>query len=259
MAWWPIVQVTAQQYGALLKKGVAPVVFRGGFACPPKITANSVGEETVPKQFTIYIDGEPFEAPEKTMTANEILSLGGLSTDEHYLVEIKGKHQESFAGKGSEDIHLHEDSKFISVFTGATPVADSPPRDLSANLTGARLFAAQLRGVGYEVTELPDGHVKFPYTVDVGRHASLTLEMGFVVPKDFPMTPPHGPHINKLLYPSKSGGTHPDGGIHPSTPNHSKHFGPDWQHWSRPHPTWTEGPRTAVRYMAFIRGLWATQ
>ena len=210
------------------------------------------------KQFTIYIDGEPFEAPEKTMTANEILSLGDLSTDEHYLVEIKGKHQDSFEGKGDEEIHLHEGSKFISVFIGPTPVADSRQADAGSKLTGARLFAAQLRGAGYDVTELPDHHVRFPYTVNVGKHAGLVLEMGFVVPEDFPMTPPHGPHINKLLHPNKSGGNHPDGGIHPS-PGHSKHFGPDWQHWSRPHPEWADGPRTAVRYMAFIHGLWASQ
>lgn len=209
------------------------------------------------KQFTFYIDGEAFEAPEKTMTANEILSLGGLSTDEHYVVEIKGKHQESFEGKSDEEIHLHEGSKFISVFTGATPVADSRQAAVS-KLTGARLFAAQLRGAGYDVTELPDNHVKFPYTVNVGKHAALTLEMGFVVPEDFPMTPPHGPHINKLLHSNKSGGNHPGGGIHPSS-GHSKHFGPDWQHWSRPHPKWADGPRTAVRYMAFIHGLWANQ
>lgn len=212
----------------------------------------------MPKQFTIHIDGEPFEAPEKTMTANEILSLGGLSTDDHYLIEIKGKHQDTFEGRGGEKVHLHEGSRFISVFIGPTPVADSQLADAGAKLTGARLFAAQLRAAGYEVTELPDHHVRLLYMVNVGKHAGLEVEMGFVVPEDFPMTPPHGPHINKLLHPNNSGGNHPDGGIHPS-PGHSKHFGPDWQHWSRPYPKWADGPRTAVRYMAFIHRLWATQ
>ena len=191
----------------------------------------------MPKQFTILVNGEPFEAPEKTMTANEILSLGGLSTDSHYLVEIKGKHQDSFEGKGNQEVHLHEGSKFISVFTGPTTVSDSQVGDSDAKLTGARLFAAQLRAAGYDVTEMPDHHVEFPYTVSVGKHAGLELEMGLVVPKDFPMTPPTGPHINKLLHPDKGGGTHPAGGIHPST-SHSKHFGSGWQYWSRPYPKW---------------------
>lgn len=208
--------------------------------------------------FTIYIDGESFEAPEKTMTANAILALGGLSTDENYLVEIKGKHQESFEGKGGEEIHLHEGSKFISVFFGPTPVSDSRQADANTKLTGGPLFAAQLRDAGYEVTELPDHHVSFPYAVNVGKYAGLNLELGFVVPEDFPMTPPPGPHINKLLHPNKGGGNHPDGGIHPS-PSHSKHFGPDWQYWSRPHKKWGDGPRTAVRYMAFIEKLWVSQ
>lgn len=215
-------------------------------------------EAKLPKHFTIFIDGESFEAPEKTMTANAILSLGGLAIDEHYLVEIKGKHQESFEGKGNEEIHLHEGAKFISIFTGPTPVADNQPADTGAKLTGAALFAAQLRAEGYDVTELPDNHVQFPYIVDVGKHVGLELQMGFVVPEDFPMTPPHGPHISKRLHPNKSGGNHPGGGIHDSS-GHSKHFGPDWQHWSRPHPKWAEGPRNAARYMAFIRTLWASQ
>jgi hypothetical protein len=82
--------------------------------------------------------------------------------------------------------------------------------------------------------------------------------MGFVVPVDFPLTPPPGPHISKVLHANSGGGTHPTGGIHPSSP-HGKHFGPGWQYWSRPHKKWAEGPRTAVRYMAFIQKLWASQ
>lgn len=212
----------------------------------------------MPHQFTISIDGEPYDAPDKTMTANAILALGGINVEDHYLVEIKGKHQESYEGKAGQEIHLHEGSKFISVFTGPTSVAENQAAGLAKELTGASLFAAQLRGAGYNVSELPDCHVKFPYTVRVGKYAGLELEMGFVVPADFPMTPPHGPHINKQIHQNKSGGSHPTGGIH-SSPQHSKHFGADWQHWSRPHPKWTDGSRDAVRYMAFIHSLWASQ
>ena len=40
----------------------------------------------------------------------------------------------------------------------------------------------------------------FQYTVDGGKHKGLVLEMGLDRPReDFPMTPPTGPHINKLL------------------------------------------------------------
>ena len=127
------------------------------------------------------------------------------------------------------------------------------------NLTGAKLFAAELRAAGYDdVVELPDQHVKFAYTVTTGKHAGLALEVGFVVPVDFPMTPPTGPHINQLLHPNKSGGEHPTGGIHSSTA-HSTHFGSTWQYWSRPYKKWANGKRDAAHYMAFIHGLWATQ
>jgi hypothetical protein len=86
------------------------------------------------KQFEISVDGETYEAPEKTMTANEILMLAGLATDKHYLVELKGKHQNSYEGKGNIEIHLHEGSKFISVFTGATPVAFGEEDELKVAL-----------------------------------------------------------------------------------------------------------------------------
>jgi hypothetical protein len=207
---------------------------------------------------TILIDGETFEAPEKTMTANSILLLGDLSIEDNYLVEIMGNHQESFQGKGGAEIHLHERAKFISVFVGPTPVSDCEPANPNTKLIGAPFFAAQLRAEGYEVIELADSHVKLPYTVKVGKYAGLELEIGFVVPENFPMGAPSGPHINKLLHPNRGGGEHPGGGVHPSA-KHSKHFSGDWQYWSRPFKQWENGPRTAVRYLGFIDTLWATQ
>ena len=78
-----------------------------------------------PKSVSILIDGEPYEAPDNEETANAILSLAGLSTTENYLVEIKGKHQESYQGQGEKLVHLHKGSTFISVFFGPTPVSDT--------------------------------------------------------------------------------------------------------------------------------------
>lgn len=211
------------------------------------------------KHFEITIDGETYEAPEKTMTPNELLSLAGISVADHYLVEIKGKHQDSLEGQADNDVHLHEGASFISVFTGATPVAFGDSGEPKVALTGAALFAAQLRDGGYDVTELPDHHIKFPYTVHTGKHAGLEVEMGFVVPPAFPLNPPHGPHISVMLHPLKSGGVHPTGGIHQSCPDHAKHFGGGWQHWSRPIQNWAGDRRNAARYMSFIHHLWATQ
>ena len=206
----------------------------------------------MPKNFTIHIDSETFIAPERKMTPNQLLTLAGLSGADYYLVEIHGNAQNSLKDKGDEVINLNEGAKFVSVFLGPTTVAHSA-------LGGAALFAHESRELGYEVTELPDNHVKFPYVIDVGKFFGLKLNKGFVLPPDFPLTPPHGPHIDKGIHPIGGGGQHPTGGIHESHPGHSKHFGKGWQHWSRPHPSWSDGERSVGRYMAFIRTLWATQ
>ena len=210
------------------------------------------GEDAKDKKqgFTISVDDEPYPVTEKTMTANEILGLVPYDTAQYYLVELKGNHQESYQDKGLQPIRLHEGSKFLSIFTGPTPVAHAIP-------VGSTLFASQLRAAGHEVEELPEGHVQFSYTVDVGKHAGLQVQMGFQVPDSFPLEPPHGPHISKRLHPNQSGGVHPTGGIHCSGRLSKFPFG--WEHWSRPHPNWADGPRNAVRYMAFVQQLWATQ
>lgn len=200
--------------------------------------------------FTVSVDDEPYPVTEKIMTANAILGLVPYDIAQHYLVELKGNHQESYQGKGEEPIHLHEGSKFLSVFTGPTPVAH-------AGLIGSKLFASQLRAAGYEVEELEDGHIQFPYAVDAGKHTGLSVTMGFHVPETFPLDPPHGPHINVRLHPNQGGGVHPTGGIHCSAS--LSRFPAGWEHWSRPHPSWADGPRNAVRYMTFVQQLWATQ
>lgn len=208
------------------------------------------------KELEIWIDGESYEPPDKTMTADEILKLAGLSPSDHYLTEVKGRHTDSYQGRGGEEIHLHPGSKFISTYIGPTPVSDG--QSVEAVLTGAKLFAAQLRSAGFDVVELADGHITFPYIVKAGKHAGLELTMGLVVPADFPLTPPTGPHVNVLLHPNVSGGNHPNGGIHDSS-GHSQHFGVGWQYWSRPYQTWANGSRNAARYIAFVNALWATQ
>ena len=69
------------------------------------------------------VDGEQFATTEKTLTPTQILEMAGVDPSSHYLVEVKGRHQESFEGKPSEPIHMHERQKFITVSTGPTPVS----------------------------------------------------------------------------------------------------------------------------------------
>lgn len=126
-------------------------------------------------------------------------------------------------------------------------------------LIGARLFADQLLQAAIDVVELPDQHIMIPaYRVEVGKNDGLEVDIGIVVPPDFPLSPPSGPHVHKLIHENRADGTHPTGHIHSSS-DHSKHFRSGWQYWSRPHPNWNSGARNALRYMEHVRSLWESQ
>ncbi len=130
---------------------------------------------------------------------------------------------------------------------------------MNQSLVGGALFAEQLRATGMEVEELDDEHVMIPgYRVPDGKFEGLVVDIGIVVPPDFPLSPPSGPHVHKLIHANRPSGPHPRGHIHPSN-EHSKHFCDDWQYWSRPHPNWASGARNAVRYMEHVRALWESQ
>jgi hypothetical protein len=69
------------------------------------------------------VDGEPVETTEKVLTPTQILGLAHVDATNHYLVQIEGRHQESYQGKPDEPIHMHDKQKFITVATGPTPVS----------------------------------------------------------------------------------------------------------------------------------------
>jgi len=115
-------------------------------------------------------------------------------------------------------------------------------------------FVRELRELGYEVEELDGDRVAFPYKILSGRLAGQEIKLGFIVPMDFNLTPPSGPHVSPRLLPiNPSPGTHPNSGIH-----ESPQFGTDWQYWSRPLTHWATTQRTAKDVMAHIRHLFDT-
>jgi hypothetical protein len=121
---------------------------------------------------------------------------------------------------------------------------------------GPSTFAEQLRDLGFEATEHPDGRVTFPYTVPVGKYSGTKLELGFQVAGDFPINPPSGPHLKPRLLPTNPAADagHPLGGVHESPT-----FGDDWQYWSRPYPEWQDGDRSVRAYLAHVRHLFEKQ
>ncbi|MBZ0317913.1 MAG: hypothetical protein K8L91_15940 [Anaerolineae bacterium] len=73
--------------------------------------------------FHFTVDDEPFSTNEHTLTPTQILQIAGIDPTVHYLVEIHGHNQESYKDKPNEPIHMHQHAKFVSVFTGPTPVS----------------------------------------------------------------------------------------------------------------------------------------
>jgi hypothetical protein len=116
-------------------------------------------------------------------------------------------------------------------------------------------FIEGLKSLGYEVTDLGDDRIWFPYKILSGRFADKEIKLGLIVPSDFPVSPPTGPHISPLLLPNNNQSkTHPQGGIHDSP-----RFGAEWQYWSRPLNHWTQTGRTPRDVMAHVRHLFDTQ
>lgn len=203
------------------------------------------------KDFDFRVDGEEYESEDKKRTANSILTQAGFDPNHYYLVELEGKKHHSYQGEGDKLINLKKENDFITVYTGPTTVSYD-------GLAGQALFADQLTKMGYHVTLLSDGEITFGYEVEVGKYAGKNVTHGIVVPADFPLSPPSGPHVKPEIHPCVSGGTHPTGGVHQSS-GHAKNLKGEWQYWSRPYPDWSNSPKNAAAYMAFIRSLWATQ
>lgn len=204
-----------------------------------------------PKTIPITIDGEPYTVEDRAQTPNELMALAVPNPAEHYLVQIKNKKRDSFQERGDEEIRLHKDDVFVTVFTGATTVSELPPQ------FGVAHFQAGLEGLGYEVTDHGAGNLSFSYEVEVGPMQGRVVTLGFKVPDDFPVTPPSGPLVMPHIHPLQAGGVHPTGGVHLGSGFSG--LGDSFQYWSRPISSWATSRKTVAEYMAFIRHLWATQ
>ena len=212
-------------------------------------------------EIRISVDGEWYETERREMTPNEIIQQYGLKDPAtNYLVHIGGGQtdRDRYQGKGDEPIKLHNDMKFMIVSTGPKTVSDGPIR------IGTELFLEGLRALGYVPSVLPGrpDHVVFEYQVETGRFAGRKVMLGLIVPQDFPMTPPTGPHVTPHIHPiNPVNGAHPTCGVHQT---HSQGFeagaGDQWQYWSRPYPQWGQsGKRTTASYMNHVWQLWDSQ
>ena len=147
---------------------------------------------------------------------------------------------------------------FQIVSTGPKPVSHGPVH------TGVEVFLDGLREMGYDPKLLQgkSDHVVLDSPVPSGRFTGRSVRLGFIVPPDFPMTTPTGPHVSPRIHPAHPAADfgHPLGGVHESqSAAFQQGAGGDWQYWSRPHPDWATSKKTAVAYMSHIYRLWETQ
>jgi|ERR1017187_776490 hypothetical protein len=98
-------------------------------------------------------------------------------------------------------------------------------------------FIEQLKALGFEVEDHGEDKVSIPYVIPTGKFAGKSIRLGFVVPPDFNLSSPSGPHMTPELLPRQSGGQHPTGSINESP------FGKEWQYWSRPLSHWAQTKR----------------
>jgi len=204
----------------------------------------------------IFVDGEPFEAPSREMTPNEIITQAAHKDPAtSYLVQITRHDPISYKDKGDVPIRLRRGMKFQVIAVGPTPVSDPHIA------TGVKLFIEGLKKLGFETVTVKDhaDHVVFDYTVGSGKFQSRAVKLGLIVPADFPMTVPGGIHVSPEIHPFKSGGDHPLGGILKRDTGFDKIGSAPWQYWSRPYPNWPAGKGTVADYMNYVWKLWDTQ
>ncbi|MGC9221844.1 MAG: hypothetical protein ACP5H2_10925 [Solirubrobacteraceae bacterium] len=76
---------------------------------------------TTAQKVPIFIDGEKFEVADDPTTATALLTLVSKSSADWYLVLKHGREQADY--RGDDEIDPKSGDKFLTVFTGPTPVS----------------------------------------------------------------------------------------------------------------------------------------
>lgn len=75
--------------------------------------------------FTFKVDDEELSTSEHELTAVQIMQLASEDPNTHYLIQILGNGQanKSYKDDPSKIIHMHQNMKFVTNFTGEVPVS----------------------------------------------------------------------------------------------------------------------------------------
>ena len=73
--------------------------------------------------FRFTVDGEPLTTEQHELTPRDILTQAQLDPNSYYLIELRDSEQISFQSTPDTPIHMHNDLRFIAIFTGPVPVS----------------------------------------------------------------------------------------------------------------------------------------
>ena len=80
------------------------------------------GTTGAPPSVTFTIDGVEFTVEDRRQQAAELLALAGLDPADHDLARLVGQGQIERRFGDEEEIQLTPGARFVSIFTGPTPV-----------------------------------------------------------------------------------------------------------------------------------------
>lgn len=72
---------------------------------------------------TFTIDGVEYSTSGRKQTARQLLTLAGLDPGDHDLARVTGKGDVEHRFHDDDEVQLVPKGRYISVFTGSTPVA----------------------------------------------------------------------------------------------------------------------------------------
>lgn len=100
-----------------------PIVEIAGAIRPANARQRDRDQMEAPKhQIDFSVDEEIIITYSSILTVRQVLELAKLDPSNHYLILVRGNTQEPLKDLDAE-VHLHEKEKFISVYTGGTPLS----------------------------------------------------------------------------------------------------------------------------------------
>lgn len=86
------------------------------------MASNNAKEKDGQPPVTFSIDGIEYTVEDRSQEASALLDLAGVDPADHDLARVHGQGQVEKRFKDNETVQLTPGAKFVTVFTGATPV-----------------------------------------------------------------------------------------------------------------------------------------